>query len=246
MILRKRAAELLAQNSGADAVLAALSNAPWELALSIAGALAKTDAGCTALLDAIDAGKASPRLLVNKAVAGPLTSRPKPVRDRATALTKVLPPEDARLDKVIAERADAFRKARPDPAHGAQVFQQTCAVCHRFRNAGGNVGPNLDGVVARGVARLVEDILDPNRNVDPGFRQAIIETRDGQMFAGVNVREQGDAVLLTDATGNDISVPKTAIKTRTQTQLSLMPPAFETQIPPGDFNDLLAFLLGGK
>jgi putative heme-binding domain-containing protein len=243
MILRKRAAELLAQGGHTDAVLAALPNAPQELMLSFLGALAKTDAGCIALLDTIEAGKASPRLLLNKAAAGPLTSRPQPLRDRAAALTKDLPPEDARLDAVIAERAAAFGKAQPDATHGAQVFQQNCAICHRFHNAGGNVGPALDGVAARGPARLIEDILDPNRNVDPAFRQAIIETTDGEFLMGANRGDQGNSLILADATGKDITVPKNRIKKQTASLLSLMPPVFETAIQPGDFNDLLAFLL---
>ena len=185
-------------------------------------------------------------MLRQKSVAAPLAQSTDGSLDlevRAAILTADLPPEDARLDTLIAERAEAFRKAKPDAAHGAQVFAQNCAVCHRFRNEGGNVGPNLDGMVARGAHRLIEDILDPNRNVDPGFRQTLIETSDGQNFAGANVREQGEALLLTDATGKDINVPKNAIKTQTQSQLSLMPPAFETQLAPGELNDLVAYLL---
>ncbi len=243
MILRKRAAELLAQGGHVDAVLAALPNAPNELALSICGALAKTDAGGAALLGAIEAGKASPRLLLNKAVAGPLNSRPKALRDRAEALTKDLPPEDARLNAVIAERAADHAKAKPNPMHGAQVFQQNCTVCHRFRNEGGSVGPNLDGVVARGPGRLIEDILDPNRNVDPLFRQTTIETSDGEFHVGANLRDQGETILLADPTGRDVTIAKTAIKAQTPSALSLMPPIYETALSAADFHDLLAYLL---
>jgi putative heme-binding domain-containing protein len=243
MILRKRAAELLAQGGHVDAVLAALPNAPHELALSICGALAKTDAGGATLLGAIEAGKASPRLLLNKAVAGPLNSRPKALQDRAAALTKDLPPEDARLSAVIAERAAEYAKAKPDAEHGAQIFRQSCAACHRFRNEGGNVGPNLDGVAARGAARLLEDILDPNRNVDPLFRQTTIETTDGETLVGANVREQGDTLLLADPTGRDLTIARAKIKKQSQSALSLMPPMFETALPTGDLSDLLGYLL---
>ena len=69
-----------------------------------------------------------------------------------------------RVGQTIAARVDAFQKAtkkradtRPvDLARGRQLFTQTCAVCHRFRNEGGTLGPNLDAVAARGVHRLVE------------------------------------------------------------------------------------------
>ncbi len=243
MSLRKRAAELLVQSGVTDGVLAALPGAPNELAISISGALAKTDAGAAALLALIDAGKTSPRLLLNRAVSGPMAARPQPLRDRVGALVKDLPPEDARLNALVAERAVAFAKTKTDAAHGAQVFQQTCAVCHRFRNAGGNVGPNLDGVIAHGPARLIEDILDPNRNVDPLFRQTTIETTDGETFIGANIRDQGDTLLLADATGKDQTIKKSRIKKQAVSPLSLMPPVFEQAIPPGDFYDLLGYLL---
>jgi len=115
-------------------------------------------------------------------------------------------------------------------------------LCHKLRNQGANIGPALDGIGARGVPRVIEDILDPNRNVDPIFRQTIVETSDGQTLAGLNAHIEGELLVLTDATGKQVSVPRTNVKTQTQSKLSLMPPIFETTIAPADFNDLLAFL----
>lgn len=247
LTLRKRAAELLAQNGETAAVLAALPQAPWELALAIATGLAKTDAGATALLDAVEAGKAPARVLQDKAVFGGFFARPAALQERGKALVKDLPPEDTRLDKVIAERAKLHRRTPGNAYNGSAVFQKHCAVCHRFRNVSqGNVGPNLDGMAARGPERLIEDILDPNRNLDPAFRQTIIETKDGETLAGANPREQGDVLTLTDATGKELNLPTATIKTRTTLNLSLMPPAFESTIAPDDFNDLLTYLLGVK
>lgn len=244
--LRKKAAELLGRtpsDTARAALLAALPTAPTELALAITASLAKTDPDFTALLDLLEAGKASPAPLRNRLIAILVSKRADTLQARAQALTKDLPPEDARLDKVIAERVKTFAGAKPDAAKGAQVFAQQCAVCHRFRGQGGNVGPNLDGVVARGAHRLIEDILDPNRNVDPTFRQTTLELTDGRVLIGVNARDEGNAVLLTDAAGQTQSAPKTGVKSQTQSRLSLMPPAFETTIPADDFNALLTYLL---
>ena len=243
MILRKRAAELLGQNAHTEEIVAALAQAPQVLAITISGALVKNDTGCAALLDAIEAGKASPRTLLHKAVSGPLTSRPAALRERAEALTKNLPPEDARLNQLITDRSKDYEKGKPDIARGAKVFEQSCAACHRFRNVGGNVGPNLDGVAARGPARLIEDILDPNRNVDPLFRQTTIETTDGETLLGANVRDEGETLRLADAAGRDLTVTKAKIKTQSQSALSLMPPIFESALPPADFQDLIGYLL---
>ena len=182
-------------------------------------------------------------MLRDKVVATALEKLSPTLRERAAKLTRDLPPEDARLDGIIAQRAEAFGKAKPNAARGAEVFQQNCAVCHRFKNQGGVIGPALDGIGARGLHRVIEDILDPNRNVDPIFRQTVIETKDGRTVAGANAREQGTAIVLTDPTGKELTVPKADIKSQAQSKLSLMPPVFETQIPPGDFLDLVSYLL---
>ncbi len=247
MTVRKRAAELLGQSVGnrnvSPTLLAALPAAPAELANIIAASLAKNDTSCAALLDAVEAGHASRSLLRNKTVTASLDKRAQTLRDRAATLTKDLPPEDARLDGVIAKRTEEFRTAQPDANHGAQVFAQNCVVCHRFKNTGGNIGPNLDGVAARGVQRLIEDILDPNRNIDPAFAQTLVETTDGQTLAGVGLHEEGKLLTLNDAAGKAVSVPLEKVKSKTQLKLSLMPPTFETTVPGKDFNDLVAFLL---
>ncbi|MEI9896657.1 MAG: c-type cytochrome [Chthoniobacter sp.] len=164
MKFRKRAAELLGQSNTDEAraaLLAALPTAPTEVGNFIAAGLAATDPGAESLVGAMENGKATPLLLRNPLVAAALEKRPPSLRDRAAALTKDLPPEDERLDKVIAQRADAFQKATPDVVHGAQIFQQNCAVCHKLHNQGANIGPALDGIGARGVSRVIEDIHRP-------------------------------------------------------------------------------------
>jgi putative heme-binding domain-containing protein len=246
MKFRKRAAELLGQSNtdeARSALLAALPTAPSDVANFVAAGLANSDSGAESLVGNIENGKATPVLLRNPLVAAAFEKRPQALRDRVAVLTRDLPPEDERLDKVIAQRAAAFEKAKPDAAHGAQIFQQNCAVCHKIRNQGANIGPALDGVSARGAHRVIEDILDPNRNVDPLFRQTVVETRDGQTLSGLNAHEEGELLVLTDVTGKPASVPRAKIKSQTQSKLSLMPPIFETTIAPGDFNDLLGFLL---
>lgn len=245
LALQKRAAELLGQdlsNEASAALAEALPTAPWELALAIADNLTRSDAPSEKLLAIIESGKASPSLLRNQSVSGRLANRDPALRARAAKLTAGLPPEDARLDKVVAERVAAFRKSQPSAEKGQQVFQQQCAACHTMKSVGGNVGPNLDGVAARGIHRLVEDILDPNRNVDPAFRQTMIETKDGRILGGVNLREEGELLVFSNAEGKTVSVPKAQVKEQTSSHLSLMPAVFEQTLSAEDLSALVAFL----
>ena len=91
--------------------------------------------------------------------------------------------------------------------------------------------------------RLVEDILDPSRNVDPAFRQTILETTDGRTLAGVGLRENGKLLVMSDATGKEVSVEKDQVKKKTISLISLMPPNFEQVLSQNDLNDLLGFLM---
>lgn len=155
----------------------------------------------------------------------------------------VIPLSALRLDGVIAQRGKEVESLTADMAHGVEVFQQQCAACHKMNNRGGNIGPNLDGVAAGGTHRLIEDILAPNRNVDPPFRPVLIETREGREISGVNPREAGELLVLDDAAGKEVSVPKAEVVSQRQSHLSLMPPVFEQTLSPQDLADLVGFLL---
>src|SRR5262249_19224719 len=151
--------------------ITALKAAPDKLQSAIAVGLAASPAGAEALLTAVAEGKASARLLQEKPVQVKLgASGAKDVNGRIASLTKGLPPADAKINALIKARQTAFAKAAADPAKGAEVFTKFCAACHQLQGKGAKVGPQLDGVGIRGLDRLLEDVLDPNRNVDQAFR----------------------------------------------------------------------------
>jgi len=108
------------------------------------------------------------------------------------------------------------------------------------------VGPQLDGIGNRGLERLLEDVLDPNRNVDRAFRTHTLALRNGDIFSGLPRREEGELLVLADSTGKEISIPKKDIQDRRESDTSLMPENFGEVIPLLDFNDLMAFLLSKR
>jgi putative heme-binding domain-containing protein len=245
--LRRAAAELLgtpkATPTGRAALVGAFPSASADLALALANGLAKTDAGAAELLDLVAAGRVRASLLRHRYLTLTFEKRPAELRTRAAELTRALPPEDARLDAVIAQRLGAIANFKADAARGAKVFTTHCATCHRFQDMGGNIGPSLDGVSSRSTQRLIEDILDPNRNVDPAFRLTTATLKNGESKSGLNLREQGDRVLLLDpSTGQDIIVPRAEITELGTSTLSPMPAAFETLLSEQEFFDLLEFL----
>ena len=129
---------------------------------------------------------------------------------------------------------------------GATHFKKVCANCHRLGNEGGKVGPQLDGIGQRGLERLLEDILDPNRNIDAAFRATTISTNQGQVLTGLKLREEGAAVILADAQGKEVRIANADIDESRVTALSPMPSNVVEQIGEQNLPHLIAFLLSQR
>jgi putative heme-binding domain-containing protein len=222
----------------------AMATAPEKLQLALAKALASTPAGAEALLDAVQSGKASARLLQDPTLRERLTiAKPANLDTRLAALTKGLPAADSAIQKLIDERAAAFDPNKASKVKGRQVFEKNCMVCHMVGGKGAHVGPQLDGIGIRGVARLAEDVLDPSRNVDAAFRYHTFVMDDGNLVDGIVRHEEGQTLTIADATGKEVTIDKSKIKRRIESKLSLMPSNFGEIIPEKDFDDLMSFLL---
>lgn len=158
----------------------------------------------------------------------------------------VTPEQRAAADRLIAARAAAYAVAQVDRQRGAAVFKAQCAGCHAVGGQGALVGPQLDGIGNRGVARLCEDVLDPGRNVDSHFRLHVIKRGDDSLLAGLERGEVGQVLMVVDSAGQEHRVPKADIKANEETALSLMPAAFGESLPEQDFMDLMAWLLSQR
>ena len=248
IVFRERLAPALATSpAGRPALTDALKSAPHRLQLALAVALSTSPDGAEALVSACTDGRAAATLLREKPVANRLAALKLPALDeRVKRLTANLPPANLALDKLIADRSTAFDSAKASAKRGAEVFTKNCAVCHAVDGKGGAIGPQLDGIGGRGTARLCEDILDPNRNVDRAFRLTLVTKNDDSIVSGLLRREEGAQIVLADLTGQEIRVTKTEVTSRKETDTSLMPAIFAESVPPADFNDLLAYLLAHR
>lgn len=178
---------------------------------------------------------------------------PVDLRDR---LKEYLPPSPAppplpvskeqrkQLDELIASRSKSFKAGKPDIDKGSQIFATSCAACHQIGGKGGLIGPQLDGIGARGVDRLCEDILDPNRNVDAHFHLNQFTMKDGSSIGGFVRSESVNVIHLIDAAGQEHRVSKTDIDKKLVSPMSLMPPAFGQLLSEEEFRNLLGYLLG--
>jgi len=235
----------LANVPAAHALLAKmLETAPARLQTAIALGLAGSPSGGQQLLKAVEAGKCSARLLQEVAIQQRLFQAKIPkLKERLAKLTKGLPSLDQRVYETISKKRAGFVSAKADVAAGAKLFEKHCASCHQLANKGSKIGPQLDGIGVRGLERLLEDLLDPSRNVDQAFRATTLVLKNGQVVVGLFLRQDGEVLVLADSAGKEQRVSAAAVDDRVIAPLSPMPGNFAEQLRDEELFDLLAFLL---
>lgn len=134
-----------------------------------------------------------------------------------------------------------------DPKRGAELFRTlrsaSCAACHRVREQGGDVGPDLSLIGGKfDRAHLVESILEPSRQIVEGYRTTILALADGRVLTGIIREESADSVTLVDAAGQRHRVAKSRIDERRLSDISLMPEGLANDLTPRQFTDLIAYL----
>lgn len=111
---------------------------------------------------------------------------------------------------------------------------------------GSNMRRLLESIPARRVDRLLEDILDPNRNVDGTYRSSAAALADGRVLSGLVVREGRHVLVLAYGEGRSHELPLRQVSERRVPPLSPMPANAAEHIAERDCYDLLAILLGKR
>lgn len=226
-----------------EALKLAVKEVPHRLQTTMAEILAGDKDGIESLLALVNSGNLSPRLLTSPNVSTKLqTAASDEQKKKVAELTVSLPSVNEQIEKLLTERRANFAKANTNLEKGAALFTKHCAACHQIEGKGAVVGPQLDGIGLRGVERLIEDLLDPNRNVDVAFRTTTLMTDDGQVYSALVRREEGALLVLVDNKGKEFTLPKASIEKQQKTGLSLMPANVHEIVTPQEFCDLVGFL----
>ena len=135
-----------------------------------------------------------------------------------------------KLTALFDRRRDGFQHAKADAGLGAKVFEKHCAICHQMAARGPRSARSSTASARRGLDRLMEDILDPNRNVDQTLRVTNLALKNGQIVSGLLLREEGEVLIVADAQGKEVRVPKSSVEERSTSPLSPMPANLVDQI----------------
>ena len=172
-----------------------------------------------------------------------LKHRDEGVRERARKLLVPKGYEDRA--ELVAELTPKILALKGDRLRGEKVFKSNCATCHRFYGQGYKVGPDLASVATREKEKLVSDILDPNRAMDPAFQVYVLTTKTGTLVSGIIAAETPNSITLRRAMGEETTVFRRDIKEFKAWPASLMPDGVENNVDDQGFADLLEYLKRG-
>ncbi len=212
--------------------------------LTLAEQLAADAIGADMLLRLMESGKASARLLLRPTVQQRLEAiGTDEIKQRAKSLTENLPSEDAVIEQLLVIRRNAVNATAGDATSGKELFKKSCLICHQIAGEGKQVGPNLDGIGNRGLDRVLEDVLAPNRNVDVAFRTTTVVTKEGKAYSGLLKELEGNRVSIIDSLAKETILQSDTIEERQAATTSPMPSNVGETFSESQLRDLVTYLL---
>ena len=145
--------------------------------------------------------------------------------------------------KDTLERYQASLAMVGDPSRGKQVFAKSCSACHRLEGVGYELAPNIASYKFRGPDAILQNVIEPNREVNPQYVNYTVLTNDERIVTGMISNESETSVTL--HRGENISevVARAEIAEMKSSKMSLMPEGLESQIDLQGMADLIAYIV---
>lgn len=147
------------------------------------------------------------------------------------------------------------REANPSYERGAQLFETaSCAACHRIKEIGNTLGPDLTQVRVRFAAEpdplsyLIREVLEPSAVIDPRYRSVIVSVDSGETLSGLLVEESDNTLTLaTDPTRPDhrVVIDRTTVEHFAPAETSMMPTGLLDRLSLTQIHDLLTYIEAG-
>ena len=172
--------------------------------------------------------------LFAKLNTAPSTSGSVPVLPKPTTTDRA---------KVIAGYAKVG-ELKGDAGRGRTLFQQQCAICHRLRGEGQEVGPDLGMVAGKPLDWLLTAIFDPNAAIEPRYVGQTVRLKTDAELTGLIVAETANSITLRQPGGGEQAILRSDIAAQKPLGKSLMPEGLESVLRPPELADILAALRG--
>jgi len=129
---------------------------------------------------------------------------------------------------------------------GRKIFLEraevSCVRCHKAQGEGGEVGPELTGIIDRhDRAYILTSIVHPNAAIAAGFENLLVTLKNGNSYAGVIKSETSAEIEINSPEDGLVKVAKADIKDR-EKGLSGMPEGFGDLLSRQELRHLVEFI----
>jgi putative heme-binding domain-containing protein len=147
----------------------------------------------------------------------------------------------------LAAATESTGANKADSAHGKSLFESKgCLNCHRVKEHGSRVGPDLTSVGARMNRDSIErSIIDPDAEVLPENRYVRAVTRDGATITGRILNEDTFSLQLIDSKEKLVSIQKADLSKFEFLKNSPMP-SYRDKLSGNELSDLVGYLVSLK
>jgi len=190
------------------------------------------------LLDAVEAGTVQPWTIRGARRGRLFRISEGETLERARKLLRSSPPDL----RALMDQYGAAARTTGDIAAGRQVFRTNCSQCHKVGETGSEVGPDLLSLSGRTKYEFLENILDPNSSIVPGYEEYLVETKDGRALTGVMAGQGPATVTLRRSEGEEDTISRSQIAGLRSLGVSAMPEGVQEDITVQQMTDLLEYL----
>ncbi len=134
-----------------------------------------------------------------------------------------------------------------DPARGKAIFEGKgrCLECHRVKDTGSRLGPDLSDIGSlRRVVELEKTLADPNATTLPQNRFFRVAMRDGSTVTGRILNQDTFTVELIDARERLLAFQKSDLREFAPVKSPM--PSYQGQLTSQEMADLIAYLVSLK
>ena len=144
-----------------------------------------------------------------------------------------------RLDSLIT------RLKHGDAERGRELFfakKSRCAECHRIKDRGRRVGPDLTTIGAnRSSQDLLESVVFPSATIVRDYEPYTVVLDDGRSFSGL-IREEEATIIIQRQTGEPVTIERSQVDELVPATVSIMPNGLDKALNATELADVIAFL----
>ena len=212
---------------------------------AVAGLMSSRVSFAEALLDAIGKGRV-PRSVLNAFQARQIRSfNNEALNRKLTEVWGEVRPASADKAQLMTKYKALLvpeRLKQADLSKGREVFNQTCALCHKLYGQGASIGPDITGGGRASLEYLLENILNPSAIVPADYRVSEVELKDERSYSASIVAKTDSTITIQTPT-EKLTIDRNDVARIRETTVSLMPDGLLQGMTDEQVNNLIAYLM---